>query len=48
MQVEISYKKSTECWFELIQPFKSKMNIAMGDHNIVILEVEQLVLLINI
>ncbi|MGE3860049.1 MAG: metallophosphoesterase [Nitrososphaeraceae archaeon] len=29
---DLSYKKSAECWFELIQPFKSKMKIAMGDH----------------
>ncbi|HET8793232.1 MAG TPA: LamG-like jellyroll fold domain-containing protein, partial [Nitrososphaeraceae archaeon] len=30
---DLSYKKSAECWFELIQPFKSKMKIAMGDHD---------------
>lgn len=29
---DLSYKKSAECWFELIQPLKSKMKIAMGDH----------------
>jgi hypothetical protein len=29
---DLSYKKSAECWFEIIQPFKSKMKIAMGDH----------------
>jgi hypothetical protein len=29
---DLSYKKSAQCWFELIQPLKSKMKIAMGDH----------------
>jgi hypothetical protein len=29
---DLSYDKSAECWFEIIQPFKSKMKIAMGDH----------------
>ncbi len=29
---DLSYKKSADCWFEIIQPFKSKMKIAMGDH----------------
>ncbi|HEX5187831.1 MAG TPA: LamG-like jellyroll fold domain-containing protein [Nitrososphaeraceae archaeon] len=29
---DLSYKKSAECWFEIIQPFKSKLKIAMGDH----------------
>jgi hypothetical protein len=29
---DLSYKKSSECWLEIIQPFKSKMKIAMGDH----------------
>ena len=29
---DLSYKKSADCWFELIQPFKSKMKIAIGDH----------------
>jgi hypothetical protein len=29
---DASYKKSAECWFEIIQPFKSKLKIAMGDH----------------
>jgi hypothetical protein len=29
---DLSYGKSAECWFEIIQPFKSKMTIAMGDH----------------
>jgi hypothetical protein len=29
---DASYDKSAECWFEIIQPFKSKMKIAMGDH----------------
>jgi hypothetical protein len=30
---DLSYKKSAECWFQIIQPFKSKMKIAMGDHD---------------
>ena len=29
---DLSYDDSSECWFEIIQPFKSKMKIAMGDH----------------
>jgi hypothetical protein len=29
---DLSYKKSANCWFEIIQPFKSKMKIALGDH----------------
>ncbi len=29
---DLSYGKSANCWFEIIQPFKSKMKIAMGDH----------------
>ncbi len=29
---DLSYKKSSQCWFETIQPLKSKMKIAMGDH----------------
>ena len=29
---DLSYKKSAGCWFEIIQPFKSKMKISMGDH----------------
>jgi len=29
---DLSYKKSAKCWFEIIQPFKSKTKIAMGDH----------------
>jgi Calcineurin-like phosphoesterase len=29
---DLSYGKSAECWFEIIQPFQSKMKIAMGDH----------------
>jgi hypothetical protein len=29
---DLSYGKSAECWFEIIQPLKSKMKIAMGDH----------------
>ena len=29
---DLSYDKSANCWFEIIQPFKSKMKIAMGDH----------------
>ena len=27
-----SYDESSDCWFEIIDPFKSKMKIAMGDH----------------
>jgi len=30
---DLSYKKSAECWFQIIQPFKSKMKIAMGAHD---------------
>jgi hypothetical protein len=29
---DLSYDKTADCWFEIIQPFKSKMKIAMGDH----------------
>ena len=29
---DASYHKSSECWFDIIKPFKSKMKIAMGDH----------------
>ncbi len=29
---DLSYDKSADCWFEIIQPFKSKMKIAIGDH----------------
>jgi hypothetical protein len=29
---DLSYKKSADCWFEIIEPFVSKMKIAMGDH----------------
>jgi Calcineurin-like phosphoesterase len=29
---DLSYEGSADCWFEIITPFKSKMNIAMGDH----------------
>jgi Calcineurin-like phosphoesterase len=29
---DLSYKKSSQCWFDTIQPLKSKMKIAMGDH----------------
>ena len=29
---DYSYTGSADCWFEIIQPFKSKMKIAMGDH----------------
>src|SRR5688500_6514018 len=29
---DYSYTGSADCWFEIIQPFKSKMTIAMGDH----------------
>lgn len=29
---DLSYKESSKCWFDIIQPLKSKMKIAMGDH----------------
>jgi hypothetical protein len=29
---DLSYGKSADCWMEIIQPLKSKMKIAMGDH----------------
>jgi len=29
---DLSYKKSANCWLEMIQPLKSKMKVAMGDH----------------
>jgi hypothetical protein len=29
---DLSYNESSECWFEIIQPFKSKIKIAIGDH----------------
>ena len=29
---DLSYEESADCWFEIIEPFKSKMTIAMGDH----------------
>ena len=29
---DASYKESAECWFEIIEPFKSKLKIAIGDH----------------
>jgi hypothetical protein len=29
---DLSYHESANCWFEIIQPLKSKMKIAMGDH----------------
>ena len=29
---DLSYHKSSECWFDIIKPLKSKMKIAMGDH----------------
>ncbi len=29
---DLSYEESADCWFEIIQPFKSKTKIAMGDH----------------
>ena len=29
---DLSYKKSAECWLDIIQPLKSKMKISMGDH----------------
>ncbi|HJU59585.1 MAG TPA: LamG domain-containing protein, partial [Nitrososphaeraceae archaeon] len=28
---DLSYDESSDCWFEIIKPFKSKMKIAMGD-----------------
>jgi Calcineurin-like phosphoesterase len=29
---DASYDESAECWFEIIDPLKSKIKIAMGDH----------------
>jgi Calcineurin-like phosphoesterase/Iron/zinc purple acid phosphatase-like protein C len=29
---DLSYGKSANCWFKIIDPFKSKMKIAIGDH----------------
>jgi hypothetical protein len=29
---DLSYDESADCWMEIIQPLKSKMKIAMGDH----------------
>ena len=29
---DLSYKKSADCWFEIIEPFFSRLKIAMGDH----------------
>jgi hypothetical protein len=29
---DASYHKSSQCWFDIIEPFKSKTKIAMGDH----------------
>ena len=29
---DLSYDESASCWFKIIKPFKSKMKIAMGDH----------------
>ena len=29
---DLSYDESADCWFEIIEPFKSRMKIAMGDH----------------
>jgi hypothetical protein len=29
---DLSYDESSECWFEIIEPIKSRMKIAMGDH----------------
>ena len=29
---DLSYHESSDCWFEIIEPFVSKMKIAMGDH----------------
>ncbi len=29
---DMSYEESADCWFEIIEPFMSKMTVAMGDH----------------
>ena len=29
---DLSYEASAQCWMEIIEPLKSKMKIAMGDH----------------
>jgi hypothetical protein len=29
---DLSYEESADCWFEIIEPFLSKIKIAMGDH----------------
>jgi hypothetical protein len=29
---DLSYEESSKCWFDIIKPLKSKMKIAMGDH----------------
>jgi Calcineurin-like phosphoesterase len=29
---DLSYEESADCWFEIIEPFMSKMKIAVGDH----------------
>jgi hypothetical protein len=29
---DLSYEESADCWFEIIEPFMSKIKIAMGDH----------------
>jgi Calcineurin-like phosphoesterase len=29
---DLSYGKSADCWFKIVEPFKSKIKIAMGDH----------------
>jgi Calcineurin-like phosphoesterase len=29
---DLSYHESANCWFDIIKPLKSKMKIAMGDH----------------
>ena len=29
---DLTYSKSSDCWFKIIQPLQSKMRIAMGDH----------------
>ena len=29
---DLSYHESSDCWFDIIKPLKSKMKIAMGDH----------------
>ena len=29
---DLSYEESADCWFEIIEPFMSKIKIAIGDH----------------